>query len=137
VPRAAYDSFLEAMPRCGTGLHELGCFHRAHLNPAWMSTVQGGNRQGAAGKHRCTAASTRTPISHDLSIDKLTGAAMPVTRLAHYSIRTADLEQSRQFYTRIPGFREGFRPPFDFPGIWLYLGDDESEFGVVHISVHE
>ncbi|PMS38426.1 catechol 2,3-dioxygenase-like lactoylglutathione lyase family enzyme [Trinickia symbiotica] len=58
---------------------------------------------------------------------------MPTTKLAHYSIRTTDLAKSRQFYTRILGFREGFRPPFDFPGVWLYNGDDESEFGVVHI----
>lgn len=58
---------------------------------------------------------------------------MTVSKLAHYSIRTTDLEKSRQFYTRVLGFREGFRPPFDFPGIWLYNGDDESEFGIVHI----
>ncbi|MBN3786437.1 VOC family protein [Burkholderia sp. Ac-20353] len=58
---------------------------------------------------------------------------MTITKLAHYSIRTTDLEKSRQFYTQVLGFREGFRPPFNFPGIWLYNGDDESEFGVVHI----
>ncbi|WP_269501595.1 VOC family protein [Burkholderia sp. IMCC1007] len=58
---------------------------------------------------------------------------MAITKLAHYSIRTTDLEKSRQFYTQVLGFREGFRPPFDFPGIWLYNGDDESDFGVVHI----
>jgi catechol 2,3-dioxygenase-like lactoylglutathione lyase family enzyme len=58
---------------------------------------------------------------------------MPLSKLAHYSIRTSDLERSRHFYTRILGLREGFRPPFDFPGIWLYLGPDESEYGVVHI----
>lgn len=58
---------------------------------------------------------------------------MAITKLAHYSIRTADLERSRQFYTEVLGLREGFRPPFDFPGIWLYIGEDESEFGVVHI----
>lgn len=58
---------------------------------------------------------------------------MAITKLAHYSIRTTDLEKSRRFYTQVLGFQEGFRPPFDFPGIWLYNGDDESEFGVVHI----
>jgi catechol 2,3-dioxygenase-like lactoylglutathione lyase family enzyme len=58
---------------------------------------------------------------------------MPVTKLAHYSIRTTDLDKSRRFYTQVLGFREGFRPPFNFPGIWLYNGSDESEFGVVHI----
>lgn len=58
---------------------------------------------------------------------------MAINRLAHYSIRTTDLEASRQFYTEVLGFRVGFRPPFDFPGIWLYLGDDEQEYGTVHI----
>jgi catechol 2,3-dioxygenase-like lactoylglutathione lyase family enzyme len=58
---------------------------------------------------------------------------MPLSKLAHYSIRTTDLERSRHFYTQILGLREGFRPPFPFPGAWLYLGDEESEYGVVHI----
>ena len=58
---------------------------------------------------------------------------MAITKLAHYSIRTADLEASRRFYTEVLEFRVGFRPPFDFPGVWLYLGADEAEFGVVHI----
>jgi catechol 2,3-dioxygenase-like lactoylglutathione lyase family enzyme len=58
---------------------------------------------------------------------------MPVTRLAHYSIRTLDLEKSCQFYERVLGFRRGYRPPFDFPGVWLYKGDDEADYGTVHI----
>ena len=58
---------------------------------------------------------------------------MEISKLAHYSIRTTDLEASRRFYTEIMQFRVGFRPPFGFPGLWLYFDDDESEFGVVHI----
>lgn len=58
---------------------------------------------------------------------------MPLSKLAHYSIRTTDLELSRQFYTQVLGMREGFRPPFPFPGLWLYMGADESEYGTVHI----
>ncbi len=58
---------------------------------------------------------------------------MAICKLAHYSIRTSDLEASRRFYTEVMRFRVGFRPPFAFPGLWLYQGDDESEFGVVHI----
>ncbi|AOZ10172.1 VOC family protein [Cupriavidus malaysiensis] len=58
---------------------------------------------------------------------------MALARLAHYSIRTTDLERSCAFYERVLGFRRGFRPAFDFPGAWLYLGDDESGFGTVHI----
>ncbi|RKT21604.1 catechol 2,3-dioxygenase-like lactoylglutathione lyase family enzyme [Paraburkholderia sp. RAU2J] len=58
---------------------------------------------------------------------------MPVSKLAHYSIRTTDLEKSCRFYERILGFTRGYRPPFDFPGAWLYKGGDETEFGTVHI----
>jgi len=58
---------------------------------------------------------------------------MPISKLAHFSIRTLDLEKSCQFYKRILGFKEGYRPPFDFPGVWLYKGDDEADFGTVHI----
>jgi len=58
---------------------------------------------------------------------------MPISKLAHYSIRTGDLEASRKFYTEVLGLRVGYRPPFNFPGIWLYLDSDESEYGVVHI----
>ncbi len=58
---------------------------------------------------------------------------MPLKKLAHFSVRTTDLESSRKFYTEILGFQVGFRPAFPFPGIWLYQGGDESEFGVVHL----
>jgi len=58
---------------------------------------------------------------------------MAIQTLAHYSVRTTRLEASRHFYVDVLGLREGFRPPFDFPGLWLYKGDDEAQFGVVHI----
>jgi catechol 2,3-dioxygenase-like lactoylglutathione lyase family enzyme len=58
---------------------------------------------------------------------------MPVTKLAHYSIRSGDLKKSCRFYERVLGFKQGYRPPFDFPGLWLYKGGDEQDFGTVHI----
>jgi catechol 2,3-dioxygenase-like lactoylglutathione lyase family enzyme len=58
---------------------------------------------------------------------------MPIRKLAHYSVRTPDLEVSRRFYTEVLGFRVGYRPDFDFPGHWLYMGGDEADFGVVHL----
>ena len=58
---------------------------------------------------------------------------MAIQTLAHYSVRTTRLKASRHFYVDVLGFREGFRPPFDFPGLWLYKGDDEAQYGVVHI----
>jgi catechol 2,3-dioxygenase-like lactoylglutathione lyase family enzyme len=58
---------------------------------------------------------------------------MAIAQLGHYSVRTADLAASRRFYVEILQLREGYRPPFDFPGHWLYLGEDETTFGVVHL----
>lgn len=59
---------------------------------------------------------------------------MPVGKLDHYSIRTLDIEASRRFYTEVMGFEVGFRPAFDFPGLWLYNGAKPPEsYGVVHI----
>ncbi len=59
---------------------------------------------------------------------------MPIGKLDHYSIRTLDLQASEHFYTRVMGFTVGFRPPFKFPGLWLYNGGSYPEtFGVVHI----
>ena len=51
----------------------------------------------------------------------------------HVVFRVIDLERVGAFYVDVLGFRQGFRPPFDFPGLWLYKGDDEAQFGVVHI----
>jgi catechol 2,3-dioxygenase-like lactoylglutathione lyase family enzyme len=58
---------------------------------------------------------------------------MAIAKPAHYSIRTADLDGSQRFYTDVLQLRVGFRPPFNFPGVWLYSGQDESEFGAVHL----
>ncbi len=59
---------------------------------------------------------------------------MPIGKLDHYSIRTLDIEASRRFYTGVMGFEVGFRPPFDFPGLWLYNEKKHPEsYGVVHI----
>jgi catechol 2,3-dioxygenase-like lactoylglutathione lyase family enzyme len=59
---------------------------------------------------------------------------MPIGKLDHYSIRTLDIEASRRFYTEVMGFEVGFRPAFDFPGLWLYNGaPGPGSYGVVHI----
>ena len=59
---------------------------------------------------------------------------MPIGKLDHYSIRTFDVEASRRFYTEVMGFEVGFRPPFNFPGLWLYNGAPyPASCGVVHI----
>jgi catechol 2,3-dioxygenase-like lactoylglutathione lyase family enzyme len=48
---------------------------------------------------------------------------MDIKRVDHYSIRTNDLEASRSFYTEVIGLKAGPRPPFNFPGYWLYSGE--------------
>lgn len=45
---------------------------------------------------------------------------MFIERLDHVSIRTADVARSVDFYARALGLAPGARPPFDFPGAWLY-----------------
>ena len=59
---------------------------------------------------------------------------MPLTKIAHYSIRTLDLEATRTFYTEVMSLTVGPRPAFKFPGLWLYNGSHDSyDNAVVHI----
>lgn len=43
--------------------------------------------------------------------------------LNHISIRTSDVAASERFYAGLLGLVAGPRPPFPFPGVWLYAGD--------------
>ena len=54
---------------------------------------------------------------------------MPLDRLDHYTIRTPHLKPTRHFYVDVLGLADGHRPPFDFPGHWLYCNDR----AVVHL----
>lgn len=45
---------------------------------------------------------------------------MSVLGLDHVTIRVSDLARSRRFYAQALGLSDGARPPFDFPGAWLY-----------------
>lgn len=45
---------------------------------------------------------------------------MAITALDHYTINTLDLDATIRFYVEILGFENGERPPFKFPGAWLY-----------------
>jgi len=54
---------------------------------------------------------------------------MPIEKLDHYSIRTTDLDATRNFYVDVMGFEVGPRPNFPFPGVWLYQGG----IAVVHV----
>ncbi len=47
----------------------------------------------------------------------------------HVTLRTADLEATRTFLETVLGLTVGYRPPFPFPGYWLYEGDEP----IVHL----
>lgn len=54
--------------------------------------------------------------------------------LNHLSIRTTDLDATRVFYETVLGLTVGPRPPFPFPGLWLYNGDHASPANaMVHV----
>ncbi|HVY59384.1 MAG TPA: VOC family protein [Xanthobacteraceae bacterium] len=54
---------------------------------------------------------------------------MPLKQLNHVTVRTDDLEGTRDFYSNVLGLTSGPRPPLSFPGYWLYCGEDP----VVHL----
>jgi catechol 2,3-dioxygenase-like lactoylglutathione lyase family enzyme len=54
---------------------------------------------------------------------------MSLTSLNHVTIRTEDLEGTRDFYQDVLGLVDGFRPDLGFPGYWLYCG----KYPVVHL----
>jgi catechol 2,3-dioxygenase-like lactoylglutathione lyase family enzyme len=46
--------------------------------------------------------------------------SMSVGVLDHYNVSTRNLADTVRFYEDVLGFVNGPRPPFDFPGAWLY-----------------
>ena len=45
---------------------------------------------------------------------------MSVGVLDHYNVSTRKLDETVHFYESVLGFTDGPRPPFNFPGAWLY-----------------
>ena len=56
---------------------------------------------------------------------------MPVAAMNHFTVLSDDLEETRRFYCDLWGFRVGPRPPFQFPGWWLYAPD--SDHAILHV----
>ncbi|CAE6501217.1 MAG TPA: glyoxalase [Nitrosomonas nitrosa] len=54
---------------------------------------------------------------------------MAIDGMNHFTVLTSDLEKSKAFYIGVLGLTEGYRPPFAFPGAWLYSGDQ----AILHI----
>lgn len=47
---------------------------------------------------------------------------MSLTELNHVTVRTKDLDGTRDFYVNVLGMKVGPRPDLGFPGYWLYVG---------------
>jgi catechol 2,3-dioxygenase-like lactoylglutathione lyase family enzyme len=45
---------------------------------------------------------------------------MSVGLLDHYNVSTRKLKETIAFYEEVLGLKNGPRPPFNFPGAWLY-----------------
>jgi catechol 2,3-dioxygenase-like lactoylglutathione lyase family enzyme len=45
-----------------------------------------------------------------------------IESMNHFTVLTDDLERTLAFYVDGLGLENGPRPPFDFPGAWLYVG---------------
>lgn len=54
-----------------------------------------------------------------------------MSRLDHVNITVADGPRMVRFLELVLEAREGVRPPFDFPGHWLYLDDHPA----IHLTV--
>jgi catechol 2,3-dioxygenase-like lactoylglutathione lyase family enzyme len=52
---------------------------------------------------------------------------MGIQKLDHYSVRTPDLARAMRFYEDALGFYPGPRPPFTFPGAWMYTAPEAGE----------
>ncbi len=48
---------------------------------------------------------------------------MAILGMNHFTVLSADLDRTLAFYCDLLGLRNGPRPPFDFPGAWLYSAD--------------
>jgi len=49
---------------------------------------------------------------------------MGITGLEHVLVLSDDIDATRDFYGDVVGLRTGRRPPLEFPGHWLYAGED-------------
>src|SRR6185295_14397953 len=81
--------------------------------------------RGAPTRSTCSRdspAKRRLEIMHASSAQHVE-APMPVTAMNHFTILTDDVPATVDFYRDLLGLSAGPRPPFEFPGAWLYAGD--------------
>ena len=58
---------------------------------------------------------------------------MAVTRMDHFNILTDDLPARLAFYEEHLDLKPGARPPFSFPGAWLYAGGGKGKEPILHV----
>ena len=58
---------------------------------------------------------------------------MAVTAMNHFTILTDDLPATLAFYEEHLDLKPGARPPFTFPGAWLYADGGRGEHPILHI----
>ena len=56
---------------------------------------------------------------------------MPATAMNHFTILTDDLETTLAFYAEHLDLHPGARPPFTFPGAWLYAREGKEP--ILHV----
>ncbi len=49
---------------------------------------------------------------------------MQVKKLDHVNVHTTNVDRLVEWYGRVLGMQAGERPPFPFPGAWLYCGGE-------------
>lgn len=58
---------------------------------------------------------------------------MPITRMDHFNIITDDLPATLAFYEEHLNLKPGPRPPFSFPGAWLYADGGRGKDPILHV----
>jgi len=56
---------------------------------------------------------------------------MPATAMNHFTILTDDLDGTLSFYAELLDLHPGKRPPFTFPGAWLYAREGKDP--ILHV----
>jgi len=56
---------------------------------------------------------------------------MTVSAMNHFTILTDDLDKTMAFYREFLGLQPGPRPPFTFPGAWLYA--EGASHAILHV----
>ena len=58
---------------------------------------------------------------------------MTVTAVNHFTVLTDDLPGTLAFYEEFLNLKPGARPPFTFPGAWLYSDGGKGKDPILHI----